>query len=62
MNYNEILNEIKDMRSKNNNNWMDILKLAFKYAPEEATEIMKKVTNYDKEISKLCEKLTKDNL
>ena len=32
-NYNSIINKIELIRSKNNINWMNLLRLAFKYAP-----------------------------
>jgi hypothetical protein len=41
-NYNKIINQIQKIRSKNNVNWMDILKLAFKLDPQKASKIMKK--------------------
>jgi hypothetical protein len=31
---------IEAIRGRNNRNWMDLLRLAFKHAPEEAAEIM----------------------
>ena len=36
----EIIDKIEQIRSKNNINWMNILRLAFKYAPDEAREIL----------------------
>ena len=33
-NYIKIINQIQKIRSKNNVNWMDILKLAFKLDPD----------------------------
>ena len=42
-NYNKIINEIKKVRSKNNVNWMDLLKLAFELDPKRASKIMKKI-------------------
>ena len=45
-NYLKIINRIEKIRSKNNVNWMNILKLAFKLDPISASKIMKKV-NYD---------------
>ena len=57
--YNKIINQIKKIRSRNNVNWMNILKLAFKYAPKEAGKLMKKINNDDKKISNLVNKLTK---
>ena len=35
-NYNKIINQIQKIRSKNNVNWMNILKLAFKLDPKSA--------------------------
>ena len=58
-NYNEIINKIQKIRSKNNVNWMNILKLAFKLDPKKASQIMKKINYDDKRISVLLNKLTK---
>ena len=56
-NYNKIINQIQKIRSKNNVNWMNILKLAFKHDPKNASKIMKKINYDDKKISKLLNKL-----
>ncbi len=56
-NYNKIINQIQKVRSQNNVNWMDILKLAFKLDPQNASKIMKKINYDDKKISKLLKKL-----
>ena len=58
-NYNKIINDIQKIRSKNNVNWMNILKLAFKLDPKAAKKIMKKINYDDKRISKLLSKLGK---
>jgi hypothetical protein len=58
-NYNKIINQIQKIRSKNNVNWMDILKLAFKLDPKKASKIMKKINYDDKKISNLLSKLSK---
>ena len=39
----EIIDEIEKIRSKNNINWMNILRLAFKDSPDEAREIVSKI-------------------
>lgn len=57
--YLEIIDEIEKVRTRNNVNWMDVLRLAFKYSPEEAKKIMKKINDEDNQISKLFEKLSK---
>jgi hypothetical protein len=58
-NYSKIINEIARIRSNNNLNWMDILKLAFKLDPESASKIMRKINYDDKKISQLLNKLSK---
>jgi hypothetical protein len=58
-NYSKIIDQIQKIRSKNNVNWMNILKLAFKLDPKEASKIMKKINYDDKQISKLLKKLAK---
>ena len=58
-NYNNIINQIQNIRSKNNVNWMNILKLAFKLDPKSASKIMKKINYDDKRISNLLKKLSK---
>ncbi len=57
--YLKIIDEIEKVRTRNNVNWMDILRLAFTYAPEEAKELMKKINTADDEISQLLKKLLK---
>ena len=57
-NYNKIINQIQKIRSKNNVNWMNVLKLAFELDPNKASKIMKKINYDDKNISKLLKKLS----
>jgi hypothetical protein len=59
MKKNNIINKIEKIRSKNNKNWMDLLRLAFKYAPKEAKKILKKINDHDKKISKLFQEISK---
>ena len=54
----EILEEVQEIRSRNNVNWMDILRLAFKHAPDEARKLMGKVNEYDAKISNLLKELS----
>lgn len=55
--YNAIIDQIQSIRSKNNKNWMDLLRLAFKHAPNEAADIVADIYREDKEISDLAAKL-----
>jgi hypothetical protein len=57
--YLSIINKIEKIRSKNNTNWMDILRVAFKKSPKEAAAIMAKIYHEDNNISKLAKELTK---
>ena len=56
-NYNKIINQIQKIRSKNNVNWMNILRLCFELDPKRSVKIMKKINYDDKRISKLLNKL-----
>ena len=58
-NYNKIINKIEKIRSKNNINWMNILRLAFQLDPKNASKIMAKINYDDKKISNLLKQLTK---
>ena len=53
----EIIDEVENIRTKNNVNWMDILRLAFKHAPEDARKLMGRVNEYDGRISALLTEL-----
>ena len=56
--YLKIISKIEKIRSKNNVNWMNILRLAFKLDPQSAKKIMKKINYDDKRISGLLKKLS----
>jgi hypothetical protein len=56
----EIINKIEEIRSKNNINWMNVLRLAFKYAPDEAREIVSKINVDDNRIGELLKKLSEN--
>ena len=55
----KIIDKVGGIRAKNNKNWMNILKLAFKFAPKQASKIMNQINSDDKKISKLLRKLGK---
>ncbi len=57
--YLKIIKKIEKIRSKNNVNWMNILRLAFKLDPKSASKIMNKINYDDKKISNLLKKLSK---
>jgi len=55
----KLINQIELLRKKNNTNWMDILKIAFKFDPKNASKAMNSINKYDKKISELSHKLSK---
>jgi hypothetical protein len=57
-NYLQIISQIENIRKKNNVNWMNILRIAFKYNPKAAAKIMSKIYLDDKRIGILVKKLT----
>tara|TARA_B110001452_G_C15015716_1_gene355081 strand:+ start:380 stop:571 length:192 start_codon:yes stop_codon:yes gene_type:complete len=57
--YEKIFNNIEKVRSKNNKNWIDILRLAFKHSPKEAKIIFKAIVKKDKQLIKLAKDLHK---
>lgn len=56
-NYKKIIRKIENTRKKNNKNWMDILRLAFKSSPAEASIILSQIYKEDKNIGILAKKL-----
>ena len=53
----EIIDAVEEVRTKNNKNWMDVLRIAFKHAPEEARPVLAEINKSDGQISKLLDKL-----
>jgi|TARA_B110000027_G_scaffold94189_1_gene99485 hypothetical protein len=57
--HNPIINLIEKTRSKNNKNWMDLLRIALKYSPKKSSIVLKKININDKKISALFDELSK---
>jgi hypothetical protein len=57
--YLDVIDQIEKVRSKNNKNWMNILRLAFKNSPKDSAKIMAEIYRQDNKISQLAKKLTK---
>ena len=56
-NYLKIISQIENIRKKNNVNWMNILRIAFKYSPKATAKVMSKIYLDDQKISYLVKKL-----
>ena len=52
-----IVNQIQNIRSKNNKNWMDLLRLSLKLDFNTTSQILKEICKDDRRISKLAEKI-----
>lgn len=46
------LTAIKDVRAKNNDLWMEILRIALEARPQETKNVLRQIKNNDKEISR----------
>ena len=57
--YLSIIKKIEKIRKNNNSNWMDLLRIAFKYSPKEAAKIMSNIYKHDNKIGILSKKLSK---
>jgi hypothetical protein len=57
---NEIINQIQKVRDRNNSNWMALMRLAFKHAPDASKQIMRKIAKCDRKINELTRELIKD--
>ena len=55
----KLINEIQNIRSKNNKNWMDLLKLSLRLDFDKTSKIIKEICKEDKRISNIAQKIYK---
>ena len=55
----KIIDKIEKVRKKNNKNWMDILRIAFKFAPDESSKVLSQIYKEDRRLNTLAKKLTR---
>ena len=55
----KLVNQIQKIRSKNNKNWMDLLKLSLQLDYRKTSKILKDIVTDDKKISNLAKKIYK---
>ena len=55
----KLINEIQNIRSKNNKNWMDLLKLSLRLDFDKTSKIIKEICKDDKRISNIAQKIYK---
>ncbi len=56
-NIKKIFNNIEKIRSKNNKNWMDLLRLSYETKPKETIKIINQILNKDEKLFALAKKL-----
>ena len=54
-----LIDQIEEIRSKNNKNWMDLLRLSLKLDFNLTSKILKEICKDDKRISNLAQKIYK---
>ena len=54
-----LINQIQNIRSKNNKNWMDLLRLSLTLDFKNTSKILKEICKDDKRISSLAKKIYK---
>ena len=54
----KIINQIQKIRSKNNKNWMDLLKLSLKLDFKSTSKILKEIVKDDRKISNLAQEIS----
>ena len=52
-----LISQIQKIRSKNNKNWMDLLRLSLKLDFKTTSKILRDIVSDDKKISDLAEKI-----
>tara|TARA_B100001769_G_C21645428_1_gene359830 strand:- start:270 stop:482 length:213 start_codon:yes stop_codon:yes gene_type:complete len=55
----KLINQIQSIRSKNNKNWMDLLRLSLKLDFNTTSKIIKEICKEDKRISSIAQKIYK---
>jgi hypothetical protein len=55
----KILDQIENIRKKNNTKWMDLCRLAITLDHKKSSKIISEINKYDTQINTLVKKLTK---
>ncbi len=55
----KLVNQIQNIRSKNNKNWMDLLRLSLKLDFDKTSRIIKEICKDDQRISNIAKKIHK---
>ena len=55
----KLINQIQNIRSKNNKNWMDLVKLSLSLDFNKTSKILSEIYKYDNKIGKITKKIYK---
>ena len=55
----KLINEIQNIREKNNKNWMDLVKLSLSLDFNKTSKILSEIYKYDNKIGKITKKIYK---
>lgn len=58
-NIKKIFDDIEKIRSKNNKNWMDLLRLSYEHNPKGTIAIINQILNKDQKLISLAQRLKK---
>lgn len=58
----DIFNKIENIRSKNNKNWMDLLRLSYESNPNKTLSILSKIISKDQTLVRLARQLKKSKI
>ena len=53
----KVISKIQGVRTRNNTNWMNILRIAMIHSPKQTKKLLKKINSQDKAISILIKRL-----
>ena len=56
---NQIFKKIENVRSKNNKNWMNILRIAYDSKPKETVAVLNRILSSDQKLIRLARNLSK---
>jgi len=59
INLDSTFKKIENVRSKNNKNWMEILKIAYLASPKKTSSVLKRILEKDRKLIKLADALSK---
>lgn len=58
--FEETLKQIEETRSKNNIEWMKILRIALEHAPEETQQVLRQIRKHDERVVALVKELSNE--